>query len=232
MATEAKRKLQSSGKEIKTLARIFNGKHYVAKKSTKEVLQSYAGKTTILHLATHAQNHDLHPQLAELSFWDKKGNAEKLYFYEIQNSKWETPLVILGACGTASGEYIPNYGTVSLANAFLSAGTQTVVGANWEASDFVSSQILSKTAENMKSGLETSEALRQAKIEFLSESNDLFSHPFYWAVYTYHGKPLNLSFQPEKWNYRSMMVIVLLVVVALFVRYLFQKFIRQRKVFR
>ncbi|TNF41961.1 MAG: CHAT domain-containing protein [Bacteroidetes bacterium] len=232
LAAKTRRKLQSSGKEVKTLARIFNGKHYVAKKSTKEVLQSYAGKTTILHLATHAQNHDLHPQLAELSFWDKKGNAEKLYFYEIQNSKWETPLVILGACGTATGEYIPNYGTVSLANAFLSAGVQTVVGANWEASDFVSSQILSKTAENMKSGLETSEALRQAKIEFLSQSNDLFSQPFYWAVYTCHGKPLNLIFQPDKWKYRGILVIVFSVFVVLFVLYLFQKFIRHGKIFR
>jgi CHAT domain-containing protein len=190
--------LHSSGNEVKRLAQIFGGKSYPAKKSTKQRVLQLAGKTRILHLATHAQRNPSQPQLTELTLYGTNDQEDKLYFYDIQHQEWDNQLVILGACGTASGEYIPNYGTVSLANVFQSAGVQSVIGGNWQAGDFVSLQIMSELAENMKQGMETSKALRKAKIHFLQQSNDLRSHPYYWAVYTYQGPRQYIDIQVKE----------------------------------
>jgi CHAT domain-containing protein/tetratricopeptide (TPR) repeat protein len=223
--TGNREKLQSSGAEVKKLAKIFEGNRFVSARATKSTLQEIASETQILHLATHAQNHAVHPQLAELNFYGENGHPEKLYFYEILNSDWENRLILLGACGTSNGEYIPNYGTVSLSNAFKAAGAGSVIGANWQSNDFASLKIFSEMAELIKAGEETGESLRQSKIKFLNQANDLFSHPYYWAVYTYHGTHQHLIFTPEKSKFLVPFIIILPVILLAF--YFFKKFLRR-----
>jgi len=191
-------RLRSSGSEIKRLAQIFDGKSFTGKRSTKQRVLQLAAKTQILHLATHALNNAKHPQLTELNLYGPQDQPDKLYFYDIQQQDWQNRLVILGACGTASGEYIPNYGTVSLANVFQSAGVRSVIGANWSASDAVSLKIISSFAENLKQGMSTGNALWQAKKEVLRQSDDLHSHPYYWAVYTHQGIEQTIDFQTKE----------------------------------
>lgn len=216
-------RLQSSGTEVKNLARIFGGMSFSSVKAKKITLQERASESQILHLATHAQKHAIHPQLAELSFFGENGQADKLFFYEILNSEWENRLILLGACGTSDGEYIPNYGTVSLSNAFHSGGAESVIGANWQSNDFASLKIFSEMAELIKAGEETGESLRQSKIKFLKESNDLFSHPYYWAVYTYHGNQQQLVLNSDKHKYLNTLIVLL--SAGLLVFYLIKKFL-------
>ncbi len=223
-------KLQSSGTEVKKLANIFGGSSFVSARAKKSTLQEIASETQILHLATHAQNHAVHPQLAELNFYGGNGHSDKLYFYEILNSDWEARLILLGACGTSNGEYIPNYGTVSLSNAFKAAGAGSVIGANWRSNDFVSLKIFSEMAELIRAGEETGESLRQSKIKFLNQANDLFSHPYYWAVYTYHGTHQYLIFSSSE--SKNPIHFLIIITAILFAFYFFKKFLRRKPVLR
>jgi len=146
-----------------------------------------------------------------------------LFFYEIINDKWSNKLILLSACQTANGIHIGNYGTTSLSNAFQAAGVQSVIGANWMADDNVSGKITLRFLEYCKKGLETHEALRMAKLDFISNSNDLFTHPYYWAVYTYQGPSQKLFFHNTN---NKLFYIIIGVIFGFLILYFVNKIYR------
>jgi CHAT domain-containing protein len=222
--------LPHSGNEVKGVSGLTGGKAFLGKKATKKLFLEKGTDTDILHIATHAQNNPVYPELAELNFVDpNSGDTENLYYYEIANGKWNNRLAILDACNSSEGEYLIDYGTSSLSNAFRGAGVKGVIGANWEANDFVSSQIITSMICNLKDGMEAGQALRKAKIDFLNQAPDLFSLPNFWAVYTYHGPRQFINLKDvERRRVKEIYMILFLIPVFYFV----QKFLRRRVIIR
>ena len=223
-----KNRLNFSGNEIKKISKRLNGKEFLGEKASKKALLETANEVKIVQLSTHANINMKYPQLSEIQFLQAEANpTNRLFFYEIVEHNWNNDLVILSACNTGVGEHFANYGTVSLANAFQLGGAQSVIGANWLASDFVSSEILTQTMQNIADGMPIGRALQKSKIDFLQWSDDLFSHPFYWAVYSYQGAAKELLLTPHKtlkiwW--------IVLPLSFLFLLYFLQKFVRSRKI--
>lgn len=189
-----------------------------------------AEQVKIIQLSTHATINSQYPQLSEIQFSPTNTNqSNRLFFYEIVEHNWNNELVILSACNTGVGEHFANYGTVSLANAFQLGGAQSVIGANWLASDFFSSQIITKTIKNCVDGMGVGTALQKAKIHFLETSDDLFTHPFYWAVYSYQGAEKKLVLSQQKKMENPWIVFPLAVLLLV---YFLQQFVRSRKINR
>ncbi len=199
-------RLASSGREVKRLSGFFQGKYYMAGKATKKQVIRLADKSIILHLATHASENPDHPQLTGLNLAGKEKSTDHLYYYEINQTDWSQELVILGACGTASGAYLPGYGTASLANMFQAGGVPCVIGANWQANDDASYAVISRFAAHLKNGKTAGQSLWQSKKEFLLQTSDLHSHPYYWAVYTCQGQDQSVDLPAQTRKGRNLML--------------------------
>ncbi len=217
----AKRGLGNSGTEVATAARILDGDSYLHGKATKAKLLKCANKHSILHLATHGLNHFLHPQLSSLAMYGSNGQSN-LHYYQVLNRRWGSPLLILGACGSSHGEYIENYGTASLANAFQLAGVKSVIGANWQVSDHVSENIIGGLIHKIKDGEEVSRALYHAKLQMLKHPSEIYAHPHYWSVYTYQGVPQYIQTRTGKANWVLLSSFLLLLLVG---AYFLKKFL-------
>ena len=70
---------------------------------------------------------------------------------------------------------------MSLTRAFAFAGCPSVMTSLWQAQDLSTSRIMESFYKNLAAGLSKSDALREAKLTYLSESDKVKSLPFFWA---------------------------------------------------
>lgn len=87
-------------------------------------------------------------------------------------------------------------GTINLAWAFNKAGIKSAVISLWDVNDYASWQIMTSFYKNLKSGMIKPEALRQAKLDYLKNNDEVMSNPYYWAGFEYYGP--NTGFAPQQ----------------------------------
>jgi len=89
-------------------------------------------------------------------------------------------IVALSACNTGRGIATHGDGVRGLTQAFMFAGTPVVSVTLWETVDSVSQRLMPSFFLGLAGGkVAPSEALRKAKLEFLSDP--ILKHPFFWA---------------------------------------------------
>jgi CHAT domain-containing protein len=78
-------------------------------------------------------------------------------------------------------------GISNLVEAFLVAGSRSVVASLWSADDTFASALMERFYQHLADGQDASSALRHAKLDLLKEYGDQMS-PFYWAAFTAVGE--------------------------------------------
>ena len=122
-------------------------------------------------------------------------------------------MVVLSACETGVGKWQSGEGIVSLARGFAYAGAKSIITSLWSANDRSTAQVMENFYTNLKAGLSKKEALRQAKLEFLSSQKDpLNTHPFYWATFVPIGD-LEASINTSSYASTSWLWCFLLIVL-------------------
>jgi CHAT domain-containing protein/Tfp pilus assembly protein PilF len=104
---------------------------------------------------------------------------------------WGTKLVTLSACDTGVGEIRNHEGVYGLRRAFVLAGAETLVMSLWPMSDYVARDAMVGYYTRLRAGLGRGEALRQAKLAILKQSNR--QHPYYWAGFIQSGEWADLD---------------------------------------
>jgi CHAT domain-containing protein len=94
---------------------------------------------------------------------------------------------VLSSCNTGSGFLFSGEGILSLARGFIYSGSQSVVMSMWEIEDRSGTEIVKKFYENLKKGYRKSASLRKARIDFLKNSDQLRSHPYFWSALIVYG---------------------------------------------
>ena len=114
-------------------------------------------------------------------------------------------LVVLSACDTARGEILAGEGVISVAYAFLYAGSRSVVGTLWEVEDDSAAEFMrafyAKLFEPDKPSYST--ALRESKLQIRHSDRARgikiasrpaipaaafeSGHPYYWAPFIFVG---------------------------------------------
>jgi CHAT domain-containing protein len=115
-------------------------------------------------------------------------NERSLNTYEIYNLKLKSDMVVLSGCNTGSGKLQKGEGVMSLARAFLYAGCPSIIMTLWSVEDASSSSIMIEFYKNIKNGYSKDEALRRAKISYLSKADPMKAHPYFWLGYVSIGK--------------------------------------------
>lgn len=159
----------------------------VGKDASKETFSRVASSYDVLHFATHGHFNSRAPWDSHLELYDGA-----LTVGEIGRLSLDAYLVTLSACETAlaSGllSDIPHGDEwVGLNQAFLAAGTPTVMASLWPIDDKVSSSLMVAFYEQLgPSG--KAQALADVQRRFIRSAEN--RHPFYWAAFSVIGDPL------------------------------------------
>jgi CHAT domain-containing protein len=144
----------------------------------------------ILHFATHGIIDDTHPELSGLllSLYDRDGRPMDgfLRLSDIYEMRLGADLVVLSGCRTALGKEVRSEGMVGLARGFLYAGARKLVVTLWNIDDRATSELMSRFYRGMLKEKRTpADALRRAQAAIRRDPR--WSHPYYWAAFTYTG---------------------------------------------
>jgi CHAT domain-containing protein len=180
--------LTCNQEEVSEIRAIFDGEAFLHRHSLKEQFLKNASHYRILHLATHACLDDRDPMMHRIFFSDGSVTASELYHLPLR-----ADLVVLSACNSGMGKLAKGEGFMSLSRAFAHAGVPSMVISLWSVEDCSTSTLMKYFYQHLKSGLSKDEALRQAKLQYLNDSGNLESNPFYWAGFVHMGDPIALE---------------------------------------
>lgn len=148
-------------------------------------LQSSAMNTfSILHFATHGtgDRNGVSGSGLVLSLFDAQGRDIDgfLSARRIGASRVPVPLVVLGACDTASGRTVQDEGTFGVAYAFLQAGARRVVATLWPIDDATMPELMDRFYADPRLAVQQpAQALRQAQLALLERYPQ--ANPALWA---------------------------------------------------
>ena len=215
-------KLRYADDEVLAIAENLVGQTFINEAATKENFLAHSTSYDLIHIAAHSFISDEagYPSAYLVFNPDTKAPDYLLSLSEVYGLRLNARLIVLSACQTGTGELVGGEGVMSLARAFQVAGSSSILASQWSISDQTSSILMQAFYTHLKMGLPKSEALRQAKLEYLSSdqlSSPAFRIPGYWAAGMLVGDDQNLRLAVKKspvlwWIIGIGMLIFLLVL--------------------
>jgi CHAT domain-containing protein len=143
-----------------------------------------------IHFATHGFLDELHPGRSGILLSRAPDSKEDgiLQTGEIMRLKLNADIVTLSACSTGLGKLVTGEGVLGLTRAFFYAGARNVAVSLWNVNDSATATLMESFYLNLKRGLPKSEALRQAKLSLLHNSQITWQHPYFWAGFVLEGQ--------------------------------------------
>lgn len=177
--------IESIGKISGADAVILLGKDATETAFKKEPLDQFR----VLHLAVHGFADKQYPERSALVLGadPKSGDDGLLQVREIIRLRLNAQLTTLSACDTGVGKLQGQEGVSNLVEAFLVAGSRSVVASLWSADDTFASALMDRFYQRLAQGEDTSSALRDAKLDLLAKYGEQVS-PFYWAAFITVGE--------------------------------------------
>ena len=199
--------------------RVFKGDHFTNTNATKQLFTKQASEHKIIHIGTHAESNNISPEFSRLLFAKPVSESasvedNSLYAYEIYNCDLSSNLAILTACETGKPSYQSGEGMISLAHAFSYAGSESILTSLWKIDEQSSAIIVGYFYDNLKKGMSKPEALRQAKLRYLSTNEGRLLQPNYWAGLVLMGdtSPIKLDASGSWWVWAVAAAIGLIII--------------------
>ncbi len=206
--------------EVEILANEFKGIFCFDTLATERIFKKNAKNFGIIHLAMHGMLNKQFPTLSSLFFTEDNDSIENniLQAYEISRLDLNADLVVLSACETGYGRFERGNGIASLARAFMFAGVPSLVVSLWQVDDLATSKIMRKFYENLTNGLNKTDALRQAKLNYIHQAGGINAHPAYWSPFIQIGnsKPIEIQRKYAYAPWYAGILVMFLVIVLIF----------------
>ena len=182
---QTREEVEEIGKIVGPDAVILLGKDATETAFKKEPLDQFR----VLHLAVHGFADTQYPERSALVLGTdpKSGDDGLLQVREIIRLRLNAELTTLSACDTGVGKLQGQEGVSSLVEAFLVAGSKSVVASLWSADDTFASALMDRFYLRLGQGEDTGSALRDAKLDLLAKYGEQVS-PFYWAAFVAVGE--------------------------------------------
>jgi len=191
--------LKNSAREVKKIAGRFQKGEtdlFLGKDANEENVKTPGrlGQYRMIHFAAHGLINDDRPRFSSIALSPPQAVAGQLVpetedgllmAYEIFNLKLKADLVALPACETGLGREINGEGLMSLARAFIYAGTSSVLATLWKVDDESSADLMIDFYRNLTRGrMSKAEALRRAQLVAIQKRR----LPRIWAPFILVGK--------------------------------------------
>jgi CHAT domain-containing protein/tetratricopeptide (TPR) repeat protein len=183
--------LPSSSREVSSIAGLYPGKSlsFLDGRATETELKTNpaVAASRRLHLATHAETDEAHPESSALVLKPDGRSDGMLRVDEIFNLKLSADLAVLSACRTALGKEVTGEGLVGLTRAFFYAGVPSLVVSLWNVTDGPAPDLMLDFYKDLDRLHRKARALREAKLAMIGRGT--YSHPSYWAPFILLGEP-------------------------------------------
>ncbi|MCO6491868.1 MAG: CHAT domain-containing protein [Phaeodactylibacter sp.] len=182
-------RLTGNVKEVQAIKRLLRTRVYKGTDATRERFLADAPYYSIIHLATHAKANDEEGEYSYLAFAEVPDTLqnELLYAKDLYSLRLQADLVVISACESGVGELRRGEGVISIARGFSYAGAKSLATTLWRVSDRESAALMASFYQQLKDGRPKDEALRAAKLQFISQPGAMHAHPFFWAAFTLTG---------------------------------------------
>ncbi|GIV57560.1 MAG: hypothetical protein KatS3mg042_0473 [Rhodothermaceae bacterium] len=159
----------------------------IGEQARREEVVRLAGQYDLLHFATHGAFVRRRPWASYLELHDAPLRAD-----DIGRLRLRASLVILSACetalaGGAQADIPAGDEWVGLNQAFLAAGTPTVMASLWPIDDRISSDFMRRFYERFLTTGDKARALAEVQRAFIADPAT--RHPFFWAPFVLTGDP-------------------------------------------
>lgn len=183
-------KLSGTATELNEIKRSMDGVFYYDKEATEYNFKSQAPFYNIIHLALHGSADVKNSDNCKVFFTSggKTNEDGILYDYELYALKLNASLAVLTACETGLGKYYKGEGIFSMARNFIYAGCPAVVMSYWKINDQITAKQIGDFYKFLKSDQSVNQALRNTKLEYLRQADNLTAHPANWASLNAWGK--------------------------------------------
>lgn len=209
---QSKGKLLYTDLEGKAIENNWQGSFTKTTDCSISDLVQYSNSHEIFHYSGHAVGSGNMPKLL---LTDKLDYENFISNTMIEEANLDYELVVLSACETGMGKFENGEGVRSLAYSFLTSGVHNVVYSLWSINDQTTSKIMGLFYKELAAGKKVSEALRQAKLEFLRKATPEERHPYYWAGFVAVGDNLEFSSSSYKFKWPYIFVILGLGAIIL-----------------
>ncbi|MEG5072695.1 CHAT domain-containing protein [Microcoleus sp. B3-D2] len=196
--------------ELQAIVAQWHGPSFLNSTFTLDNLNSEHAKGgfRIVHLATHAEFKPGKPSNSYIQLWNSKLQLDRM-----ESLNWRNPqvdLLVLSACRTALGDREAELGFGGLA---VKSGTKSALGSLWYVDDGGTLGLMSEFYHHLRGTTTKAEALQRAQQAIMSgkvrlengqlvttgdklnlpanlqQTNQNFSHPYYWSSFTMIGSP-------------------------------------------
>jgi CHAT domain-containing protein/tetratricopeptide (TPR) repeat protein len=208
--------LKYSKEEVSEIGSILNADKILTQKdATESNFKRNAEFRSIIHLSTHSFLYNKQPVIFFSNVSDSE-NDGILEASEIVQLKLNSDLVVLSSCNSGLGRINESEGIIGMSKAFFEAGAKSIVVSLWEVNDKYTSRLMTLFYKKLSNGLDKSEALRQAKIEFIKEYSP---NPYYWGAFVLSGDVSQIQLPHSKNIYYLIigMIVLLLLIMPLFI---------------
>ncbi len=183
--------LPSAAAEVRAIAKLAGpgSQSFLGAQATETTFKSQPlGRFRVLHLATHAFTDTKFPDRSAvvLSPDPQGGDDGLLQVREIRNLHLNADLVTLSACDSGFGKMQGLDGMASLVNAFLFAGSRSIIASLWSVDDTFTASLMTRFYTHLGGGDDTETALQKAKLDMLDRFGDKAA-PVYWAGFFLSG---------------------------------------------
>lgn len=178
-------------KLAKSLEKRFTPKVFTGLGATESTVKKQLSQGNILYFGTHAIAEPEDPLRSRLILAKEVGEQNEdgyLHAYELYGIPLQAELAVLNACESGLGSIQKGEGMISLAYSMHYAGCPSTVLSLWKVDEKISTQITESFFNYLNKGFSKSQALRQAKLDYLEQAQNLQSHPFYWGGMVLMGK--------------------------------------------
>lgn len=112
---------------------------------------------------------------------------------------------------------------MSLARGFMYAGAPNLMMSLWSVPDQSTSRLMQYFYEGISQGKTKSQALREAKLQYLSLADGNTANPYYWGAFVFVG---NIEERPQQESFFGLLAgVVLFLAIVSYVFYV----LRQKK---
>lgn len=162
------------------LAAKYEGLFLGKDQATREAFLRDTTTRNIVHVFSHAKS-DRNQYENSVIYFDGQP-SDSVTIADIYNHRLRSQVTILACCESGYGPENYGEGPKSLARAFIFSGSRSVLGTLWNVDEKATVDVLRNFYDRLEKSTSTSEALRQAKLDYLSNcSSANLANPFYWS---------------------------------------------------
>ncbi|MGH8258410.1 MAG: CHAT domain-containing protein, partial [Steroidobacteraceae bacterium] len=150
-----------------------------------DALSDAAPAATVIHVATHGLVDARRPRLSALALTPGPEGHAAFQLFDILQMHLRARMVVLSACDTSQGRLLPGEGVLGLAQAFLQAGSQSVIASYWRVQDATVGAFMDRFYRHLLADrLPVATALRRTQVELASQGDS-----YEWAAFSLYGRP-------------------------------------------